>query len=97
MSLISTESPLSRRRVVVTGLGAISPIGNTVPEAWENLLAGKSGIGPITRFDASAFSSRIAGEVKNFDSLRVIDGRRLIKAPGTRWIEVEAYTFPDNK
>ena len=58
---------MSRRRVVVTGLGAISPIGNTVPEAWENLLAGKSGIGPITRFDASAFSSRIAGEVKNFD------------------------------
>ncbi len=58
---------MSRRRVVVTGLGAISPIGNTVPEAWGNLLAGKSGIGPITRFDASAFASRIAGEVKNFD------------------------------
>lgn len=58
---------MSRRRVVVTGLGVISPVGNTVPEAWENLLAGKSGIGPITRFDASGFAARIAGEVKGFD------------------------------
>ena len=58
---------MSRRRVVVTGLGVISPVGNTVPEAWENLIAGKSGIGPITRFDASNFASRIAGEVKGFD------------------------------
>ncbi len=58
---------MSRRRVVVTGLGLISPVGNSVPEAWENLLAGKSGIGPITRFDASTFAVRIAGEVKNFD------------------------------
>ena len=58
---------MSRRKVVVTGLGLISPIGNTVQEAWENLVAGKSGIGPISRFDATAFSARIAGEVKNFD------------------------------
>ncbi|KAI5914266.1 beta-ketoacyl-ACP synthase II [Thauera sp. 2A1] len=58
---------MSRRRVVVTGLGVVSPVGNTVSEAWENLLAGRSGIGPITRFDASVFSSRVAGEVKNFD------------------------------
>ena len=58
---------MSRRRVVVTGLGIISPVGNTVPEAWDNILAGRSGIAPITRFDASAFAARIAGEVKNFD------------------------------
>ncbi|MCK9382414.1 MAG: beta-ketoacyl-ACP synthase II [Sulfuritalea sp.] len=58
---------MSRRRVVVTGLGLVSPVGNNVPEAWGNLLAGKSGIGPITRFDASALSVRIAGEVKGFD------------------------------
>ncbi|HEY6897700.1 MAG TPA: beta-ketoacyl-ACP synthase II [Rhodocyclaceae bacterium] len=58
---------MSRRRVVVTGLGAVSPVGNTVSEAWQNLLAGKSGVGPITRFDTSAFSVKIAGEVKNFD------------------------------
>jgi len=58
---------VSRRRVVVTGLGVISPVGNTVTEAWSNLIAGKSGIGPITRFDASNFAARIAGEVKDFD------------------------------
>ncbi|MDR3086366.1 MAG: beta-ketoacyl-ACP synthase II, partial [Azoarcus sp.] len=58
---------MSRRRVVVTGLGTISPVGNTVPEAWANLIAGKSGIGSITRFDASAFACRVAGEVKGFN------------------------------
>ena len=58
---------MSRRRVVVTGLGLVSPVGNSVPEAWDNLVAGRSGIGPITRFDASAFAARIAGEVKGFD------------------------------
>ncbi len=58
---------MTRRRVVVTGLGCISPVGNTVSEAWSNLIAGQSGIGPITRFDASAMSCRIAGEIKNFD------------------------------
>jgi len=58
---------VARRRVVVTGLGIISPVGNTVQESWDNIVAGKSGIGPITRFDASAFKSRIAGEVKGFD------------------------------
>jgi len=58
---------LSRRRVVVTGLGIVCPIGNTVAEAWSSVLAGKSGIGRITHFDASSLSSRIAGEVKNFD------------------------------
>ncbi len=58
---------MTRRRVVVTGLGCISPVGNTVSEAWSNLIAGQSGIGLITRFDATAMSCRIAGEVKNFD------------------------------
>ena len=58
---------MTRRRVVVTGLGLVSPVGNSVAEAWGNLVAGKSGIGPITRFDASAYSVRIAGEVKGFD------------------------------
>jgi 3-oxoacyl-[acyl-carrier-protein] synthase II len=59
--------PLSRRRVVITGLGAICPVGNTVSEAWSNILAGQSGITRITRFDASPFTSQIAGEVKGFD------------------------------
>ncbi|OGA04104.1 MAG: beta-ketoacyl-[acyl-carrier-protein] synthase II, partial [Betaproteobacteria bacterium RIFCSPLOWO2_02_FULL_64_12] len=58
---------MTDRRVVVTGLGIISPVGNSVAEAWSNIVAGKSGIGRITRFDASAFSSQIAGEVRGFD------------------------------
>jgi 3-oxoacyl-[acyl-carrier-protein] synthase II len=58
---------MSRRRVVVTGLGLVSPVGNTVTEGWANILAGKSGIDRITRFDASAFSCHIAGEVKGFN------------------------------
>jgi 3-oxoacyl-[acyl-carrier-protein] synthase II len=58
---------MTRRRVVVTGLGCISPVGNTVADAWSNLLAGRSGIGLITKFDASAFACKIAGEVRNFD------------------------------
>ncbi len=58
---------MARRRVVVTGLGIISPVGNTVQETWDNIVAGRSGIGQITRFDAAAFKSRIAGEVKGFD------------------------------
>ena len=58
---------MSRRRVVVTGLGCISPVGNTVADAWANLLAGRSGIDLITRFDPSNFACKIAGEVKGFD------------------------------
>jgi 3-oxoacyl-[acyl-carrier-protein] synthase II len=58
---------MSRRRIVVTGLGIVSPVGIGVDEAWKTILAGRSGIGPITRFDASAFTTRIAGEVKQFD------------------------------
>ena len=58
---------MSRRRVVVTGLGVVCPTGVTVTDAWSGILAGRSGIGPITRFDTSAFTSRIGGEVKDFD------------------------------
>jgi len=58
---------MSRRRVVVTGLGCISPVGNSVAQAWRALCAGQSGIGPITQFDASAFACQIAGEVKDFN------------------------------
>ena len=58
---------MSRRRVVVTGLGCVSPVGNTVDTAWANLLAGQSGVGLITKFDASTFNCKIAAEVKGFD------------------------------
>lgn len=59
---------MQRQRVVVTGLGTICPCGNTVEEAWQNIAAGRSGIGPITRFDPSGMEVHIAGEVKGFDS-----------------------------
>lgn len=63
---------MPRRRVVVTGLGIVCPVGNTVDEAWSNILAGKSGITGITRFDASPYASRIAGELKDFDVSRYL-------------------------
>ena len=66
---------LNRRRVVVTGLGIVSPVGNSVDEAWESIQQGRSGITPITRFDASAFACRIAGEVKGFDASKYISAK----------------------
>ncbi|MFO7169538.1 MAG: beta-ketoacyl-ACP synthase II [Chloroflexota bacterium] len=68
------------RRVVVTGLGAVTPVGNDVPSSWRALLAGQSGVGPITRFDASALSVRIAGEVKGFVLDEAVDGREARRA-----------------
>jgi 3-oxoacyl-[acyl-carrier-protein] synthase II len=65
----------SNRRVVVTGMGCISPIGNSIAEAWEAALAGKSGIASITKFDASSFSTRFAGEVKNFNVEDYLPGK----------------------
>jgi 3-oxoacyl-[acyl-carrier-protein] synthase II len=64
-----------KRRVVVTGLGVVSPVGNDVPSAWSALLAGRSGIGPITRFDASGLTCRISGEVKGFDVTTVMSAK----------------------
>ncbi|TMH35383.1 MAG: beta-ketoacyl-ACP synthase II [Betaproteobacteria bacterium] len=66
---------MSRRRVVVTGMGIVSPVGIGVDASWANILAGHSGIATITRFDASAFPSRIAGEVKNFDVSKYLSGK----------------------
>ena len=55
-----------KRRVVVTGLGAVTPIGNTVPEFWESIRAGRIGIGPITKFDTTEYKVKVAAEVKGF-------------------------------
>ena len=71
---------MNQRRVVITGLGQISPVGNNVETAWQNLLAGKSGIGKITKFDASELTCQIAGEVKDFDITQYLppkDARRM--------------------
>ena len=66
-------SAVERARVVITGLGAVTPVGNTAEEFWTSLTQGKSGIGPITRFDSTGFPTRIAGEVKGFDALKYVD------------------------
>ncbi len=71
---------MSKRRVVVTGLGIVSPVGNSIPVAWDNIVAGKSGIGPITHFDVSDFSVRFGGEIRDFDVSSYIpakDARRM--------------------
>ena len=71
---------MARRRVVITGLGIVSPVGIGVPNAWQSILAGKSGISKITRFDAAKFSCQIAGEVKDFDVAQYLnpkDARRM--------------------
>ncbi len=73
---------MARRRVVITGLGLISPVGNSVEEGWQNIIAGVSGIAPVTRFDTSTFPVKFAGEVKNFDITQYIsakDARRMDK------------------
>ena len=70
---------MSKRRVVVTGLGILSPIGNTIDTAWKALTEGRSGIGPITHFDASAFGTRIAGEVRDFDPTQWIAAKDVKK------------------
>jgi 3-oxoacyl-[acyl-carrier-protein] synthase II len=66
---------MSRRRVVVTGLGIVAPVGVGIADAWANILAGHSGIGKISRFDASTFPSQIAGEVKDFDVTKYLSGK----------------------
>ena len=97
---------MQRRRVVVTGLGIISPVGNTVAEAWANVLAGKSGITPVTRFDASRLSSRIAGEVRGFDVAQYVppkEARRMdtfihygMAAGLQAWRDSAIMTTPEN-
>lgn len=66
-----------RRRVVVTGMGTVNPLGNCLEDTWRNLCAGISGVGPITRFDTTGFTTKIAGEVKNFDPLVFINAKEL--------------------
>ncbi|MBN2539811.1 MAG: beta-ketoacyl-[acyl-carrier-protein] synthase II, partial [Deltaproteobacteria bacterium] len=62
-----------KRRVVITGLGIVSPLGNCLNDTWEGICAGRSGVAEITRFDTTGFKTRIAGELKDFDPLTFID------------------------
>ena len=70
---------MANRRVVVTGIGLVSSLGIGTEATWESLLAGRSGIGPITRFDAAGFPTRFAAEVKAFDPLRFIEKKEVKK------------------
>ena len=68
-----TERNENMKRVVVTGIGAVTPVGNNVPDFWESLKNGKNGIGPITRYDASESKYKLAAEVKDFDPTTYMD------------------------
>ncbi len=70
-----SDRPLRSRRVVVTGLGIVSPLGNDLVSSWDGIVNGRSGIGPITHFDATAFTTRIAGEVRDFDVTRWVSAK----------------------
>ena len=84
--------------IVITGLGVVSPLGNNVPTFWESLCAGKSGLAPITRFDASPFRNNLAGEVKNFTADARDDGLPLayqyaaqaIRSASATWARCQA-------
>ena len=70
---------MTKRRVVVTGIGAVSPLGNDAHTTWENVLAGKSGIGPLTRLNADDFPAKVAGELKDFDIEKYVDRKEARK------------------
>ncbi|HPN65014.1 MAG TPA: beta-ketoacyl synthase N-terminal-like domain-containing protein, partial [Candidatus Goldiibacteriota bacterium] len=72
---------MEKKRVVITGIGMLTPVGNSVNETWEALLAGKSGIGRITKFDASEYTTQIGGEIKNFDPAEVMDKKEARRTP----------------
>src|SRR4029450_4525999 len=68
---------MNRRRVVVTGMGIVSPVGVGVANAWDAIRNARSGVGPITRFDCSTFPTRIAAEVKDFDMAKYLSGKEI--------------------
>ena len=70
---------MEKRRVVITGLGTVNPLGNNTADSWAAARAGKCGIGPITQFDASEFKCKLAGEVKGFDPETVVDKKEARK------------------
>jgi 3-oxoacyl-[acyl-carrier-protein] synthase II len=75
MPRTQVEQAMSKRRIVITGMGIVSPVGNDLATAWDNIRNGRSGIGAITSFDASAYATRIAGEVRDFDFTRWVNAK----------------------
>ena len=70
---------MESKRVVVTGLGAITPVGNTVKDFWSGLVSGKNGVGPITHFDSTNYKTRFAAEIKDYDPLNYFDRKDVRK------------------
>ena len=80
-----------KRRVVVTGMGALTPLGLTIDEYWNNLLNGKSGVGPITYFDAANFETKFAAQLKGFDVMKFLDRKTIQRTdPFTHYALVAA-------
>ncbi|PKL92668.1 MAG: beta-ketoacyl-[acyl-carrier-protein] synthase II [Candidatus Goldiibacteriota bacterium HGW-Goldbacteria-1] len=73
---------MEKKRVVITGMGVLTPVGNNVKDTWDAVLAGKSGIGLITQFDVTAYPTKIAGEIKNFDASEVMEKKEIRRTPG---------------
>ena len=90
----SPDSPPTLRRVVVTGLGAITPCGLDAPTSWEAAVAGRSGIGPITKFDTTDWSVRIAGEVEGFEPASLSRAERKRMDTFTQYAVVASLPFP---
>ncbi len=84
---------LDRRRVVITGLGALTPLGLTLDETWQGLLQARSGIGPITLFDASDLPVRVAGEIKGFDAAHYLDRKQVRRTSRTTHLAIAATTM----
>jgi 3-oxoacyl-[acyl-carrier-protein] synthase II len=82
-----------RRRVVITGIGAVTSLGLTMTETWQGLLQARSGIGPITLFDASDLPVRVAGEIKDFDATRYIDRKQVRRTSRTTHLAIAAATM----
>ena len=83
---------MTKRRVVVTGMGIISPVGNTLKQAWDNIVNGVSGIAPITHFDTADFATKIAGEIKDFEVTNYISGKmrkKWIHLSITPWLQAK--------
>ena len=80
------------RRVVITGMGCVTPIGNDVPTFWESLKNGKCGIGPITHFDTTDYKVKVAGEVKDFDPLQYMEKSEIRKFDVFCWYAMAAAT-----
>ena len=83
---------MNNRRVVVTGMGAVTPVGNNVEDTWQSLINGRHGIGPITLFDTEGYKATLAGEVKNFEPRDYMDKQEILRSDRFAQLAVAAAT-----